>query len=628
MTQSIGAPFQRYRRPPSVEVNKLIDLRCQLALHEPDWEALAAVQPWAAAVYHALWNYIPRFFIPRNGQPVDAEQQWGALAEQTHAFGRQLDEEKALAVIMAGLRSYESAMERPEGWPEQAHWTSTANWQSVWEGGRRQLERKPKLFHVDPFELALTAIAYAAGGVLGHGLTIRMIVSWPTPDRMSEQPKGQFRVIRRSGMDRQAWLTLSLGNGRRWTEDLGEAVARFCQTAAQASRKRPSRKRPLSKRHGPFRIYRTGEPEYPYGVGFLGGPKKHRERVILARYRTKPEAERLLRKRPALLKAEKEWHVWPQSHWRSLMACARWRPSRKGPKRRNRPVRIEDFQEAFNPRAITFGAWVPKKERQRMLNVLYESGLDIAELLDIPTRALFLNGRIGLALGCAGNRNHRWAHYAHAQKFICLSRSKGGGSIAHEWFHALDYITQEETGKWLHNDIILPIQRLQPIPQLRQLSYIGRCHKFERRSIKRWVYFAAHKELAARACDALLAYRAQQRGWEGTPGIPLPYWEEWLAKGMADQYHYPTPEEIRLVGEKIGEQIRQAALRCLGPARPGLHPEPRPERTVVGRPVIEHKIRSRPAKPSGLIKTRGKPRRSRRGRIAFFSLGLGPQRVK
>ena len=29
-----------------------------------------------------------------------------------------------------------------------------------------------------------------------------------------------------------------------------------------------------------------------------------------------------------------------------------------------------------------------------------------------------------------------------------------------------------------------------------------------------------------------------------------------------------------------------------------------------------------------LIKTRGKPRRSRQGRIALFSLSLGPQRVK
>ena len=611
MTESIGAPFQPYRRPPSEKASKPLDLRRQLgaALDEPDWQALVAVKPWAAAVYHVLWNHTPRFFIPRNGQPDDVEQQWEALVLQMHAFGRQLDEEKALAVIMAGLRSYERATERPEGWPEQAHWTSltnqeSKNWKLTWQEGGR-LERKPKLIYVDPFELALAAIAYAAGGVLGHGHAIRVNVSWLIDGLMPEPPKARFILLRRSGRDRLAWSTLRLGNGDKITEDFGEAVARFCQTAAQAPRKRPSRKRPLSKRHGPFRIYWTGEPEYPYGVGFLGGPKKHRERVILARYRTKPEAERLLRKRPALLKAEKEWHSWPQGHWRSLIACARWEPSRKGPKRRNRPVRIEDFQEAFNPRAITFGAWVPKKERQRMLNVLYESGLDIAELLGIPAQALFLNGRIGLALGCAGNRNHRWAHYTHAQKFICLSRSKGGGSIAHEWFHALDYITQEETGKWLHNDIIVPIQRLQSIPQLRQLSYIGRCQKFERRSIKYWVYFAAHKELAARACDALLAYRAQQRGWEGTPGIPLPNWEEWIEKGMADQYHYPTPEEIRLVGEKIGAQIRQATLRCLEPARLGLHPEPRPERTVVGRLAVALEAGEYPPGASTLERVRG-----------------------
>ena len=35
-----------------------------------------------------------------------------------------------------------------------------------------------------------------------------------------------------------------------------------------------------------------------------------------------------------------------------------------------------------------------------------------------------------------------------------------------------------------------------------------------------------------------------------------------------------------------------------------------------------------PYLPVTLIKTRGKPRRSRRGRIALFSLSLGPQRIK
>ena len=539
MTQSIGAPFRPYRRWPAAKTREkkqeLIDLRRQLgaAMDEPDWQALAAAKPWAAAVYHALWTHMPQYHrpIPKNGQS-DAGQQWAAwaeLAEQMHAFGRQLNEEKALAVIMAGVRSENQATKQPEGWPALARRTSSEKWETEWAEWKWgcQPERQPKLINVDPFELALLAIAYAAGGMLGHGHRIRVARGRLMYDLMPGEPGDYemwFGISYKSARDRLAWSTLLLNNACRSTLDFGEAVACFvsyCQAAGRAKRKRPSRRRPMSKRHGPFRIYRTREPETPYAVGFLVGPKEHRERVILACYRTKEEAERSLRNHPALLKAEKEWHAWPQSHWRSLIACARWRPSRKGPKRRNRPVRIEDFQEAFNPRAITFGASVPKKERQRMLNVLYESGLDIAELLDIPTQALFLNGRIGLALGCAGNRSHRWAYYSGKQKFICLTREKGGGSIGHEWFHALDYITHEYTGKWLHNDIILPIQRLQSVPLLFPLSYIGRCQKFERRSRKRWPYFAAHKELAARACDALLGPSRPTARLERHTGNPL-----------------------------------------------------------------------------------------------------------
>ncbi|MGB5835284.1 MAG: LPD1 domain-containing protein, partial [Thiohalocapsa sp.] len=75
-----------------------------------------------------------------------------------------------------------------------------------------------------------------------------------------------------------------------------------------------------------------------------------------------------------------------------------------------------------------------------------DSLLDLAEILDIPPRAISLNGTLGLAFGARG---HGWAaaHYEPGTVVINLTKTKGAGSLAHEWFHALDnYFSRQRTG--------------------------------------------------------------------------------------------------------------------------------------------------------------------------------------
>jgi len=62
---------------------------------------------------------------------------------------------------------------------------------------------------------------------------------------------------------------------------------------------------------------------------------------------------------------------------------------------------------------------------------------DLADLLNVPTRALSLAGKLSLAFGARG-KGTAAAHYEPSRVVINLTKTQGAGSLAHEWFHALD----------------------------------------------------------------------------------------------------------------------------------------------------------------------------------------------
>ncbi|EKN1714533.1 hypothetical protein QL869_003607 [Escherichia coli] len=75
--------------------------------------------------------------------------------------------------------------------------------------------------------------------------------------------------------------------------------------------------------------------------------------------------------------------------------------------------------------------------RQADLNRAYDSLHDLAEVLNVPTKALSLNGRLGLAFGARG-KGKAAAHYEPGEVAINLTKGNGPGALAHEWFHSLD----------------------------------------------------------------------------------------------------------------------------------------------------------------------------------------------
>lgn len=121
---------------------------------------------------------------------------------------------------------------------------------------------------------------------------------------------------------------------------------------------------------------------------------------------------------------------------------------RKGPERRKGDVRDRDFLDSFGFRGVEFGNWNNQEERQVVMNHAYDGLLDLAELLNIPPKALSLNGDLALAFGSRGQGlTGARAHYERDYGVINLTKMSGAGSLAHEWFHSLDHYFGRQDGK-------------------------------------------------------------------------------------------------------------------------------------------------------------------------------------
>jgi hypothetical protein len=111
----------------------------------------------------------------------------------------------------------------------------------------------------------------------------------------------------------------------------------------------------------------------------------------------------------------------------------------------------EQFIEAFGFRGVEFGNWVAQgsggADRQGMLNQAYDAFMDLADVVGVPPKALSLEGRLGVGFGSRG-RGRASAHFEPGNVVINLTKTKGAGSLAHEWFHALDnYFARQRGGE-------------------------------------------------------------------------------------------------------------------------------------------------------------------------------------
>lgn len=197
---------------------------------------------------------------------------------------------------------------------------------------------------------------------------------------------------------------------------------------------------------------------------------------------------------------------------------------RQGPDhRQGRPVDFAEIRRRFDFRSIQIGRWVTAAERARAAGLFHDALCDLMQILHGPEALISLRGSLGLQYG-TGGRPGVSAHYDPAQRVFALAKNAGPGSIAHEWFHALDHYLADKvfsdapagmfaSSAWLHdatpvahplNDllfrclasILLAPDGEQPSELFRRSAAVDR-----RLGV---IYYSRPEELCARAFEAFV----------------------------------------------------------------------------------------------------------------------------
>lgn len=184
---------------------------------------------------------------------------------------------------------------------------------------------------------------------------------------------------------------------------------------------------------------RTGEPQQRFYVYEKGSSWRLAKGGQDGGYATLEQAEAFAR---SLTVKKKE--VLPPSRGLDLADVQRTGPDwRKG-----KNVAAQDLMDEFGFRGVNLGEYVKAKQNiaQIHLNHAYDAFRDLADLLDVPPKAMSLNGSLGLAIGAQGS-GKALAHFVPGVNEINITRDFGAGALAHEFGHAVDHYFATQHGK-------------------------------------------------------------------------------------------------------------------------------------------------------------------------------------
>ncbi|EMG1289823.1 hypothetical protein V4Y71_001333 [Escherichia coli] len=241
---------------------------------------------------------------------------------------------------------------------------------------------------------------------------------------------------------------------------------------------------------------------------------------------------------------------------------------RTGPERRKGDVSPEQFSDAFGFRGVQFGNYVESPRRQADLNRAYDSLHDLADVLNVPTKALSLNGRLGLAFGARG-KSKAAAHYEPGEVAINLTKGNGPGALAHEWFHSLDnyfgrydvstdgkitsggdYMTEAQRAGRVFKDGRY-VDAEYPVRQevydafkgvMKAINSSDMLRRSERLDgVRSKPYWSTDVEMAARAFERYVQDKARMAGVENDYLVNIRKADD---HGQPDTYAYPTNAEL------------------------------------------------------------------------------------
>ena len=207
---------------------------------------------------------------------------------------------------------------------------------------------------------------------------------------------------------------------------------------------------------------------------------------------------------------------------------------RKGIDYRNgKDVSTKDFAETFGFRGVQFGNYEKNDKRISEINNAYDSLLDLAHILNIPEKAISLNGSLGIAFGARGSGSAA-AHYEPKLKVINITRDSGAGSLAHEWLHALDnYLSQSgDELKFITKDDSNLRKELAEKLHAYQRA-VAKEKDFQKRLRNLGAYWKRKEEIAARIFSQYIYDKVEKQG----------YINDYLSQDRTGELPFLTKEE-------------------------------------------------------------------------------------
>ncbi|MBG4718162.1 hypothetical protein I5F71_02730 [Pseudomonas aeruginosa] len=283
-------------------------------------------------------------------------------------------------------------------------------------------------------------------------------------------------------------------------------------------------------------------------AGWIVGKKNGKRVVRLKAFDKLADARAYIRDHQADLEAQYE----------SLKETPAHRGANNAPRvgvdyRNGQDVTPELFAQTFGFRGVQFGNYVENGRRQVELNEAFDALTDLAGILNVPARALSLNGELGLAFGARGRGgpDPAKAHYEVDQVVINLTKGNGAGSLAHEWWHALDNYLSRARNQSQEFLSVRPYERGQGVrPELVQafkelMTAVGQTRLKERSehldSMRSKDYWSTPEEMSARAFESYVVAKLADQGVRS----------DYLANILTEQafnretsYPYPTAAEL------------------------------------------------------------------------------------
>jgi len=96
------------------------------------------------------------------------------------------------------------------------------------------------------------------------------------------------------------------------------------------------------------------------------------------------------------------------------------------------------LRRRFGFRSIGIGHWVSESEKAQAADQFHAALTDLMRILSGTESLISLRGHLSFHYGIGGQPGVS-AHYEPARRTLALAKNAGPGSLAHEWFHALDH---------------------------------------------------------------------------------------------------------------------------------------------------------------------------------------------